>query len=419
MASLPGADSGHYPEDLELTLLQVVHRHGERTPVRKRLTQLFPAVWNMCDANAHMFATILSLDPKAAKQFVPLQRLVDEERLDQKPHLHKPGACDYGQLTNVGRQSMASLGSRLREIYINRLKFLPDVFDENTVTIRSTSYQRTQESVQQLVAGGLYPIEKRHDDFVLKISTRDPVTDNMYPNRNCSRLSQLNKESREEVHEIYKEKFKSLSEKLKKYADSVSLYSHPSANGIMDTLVAAKAHGFDLPPDIDEGVMRDLEDVVILDFFHTAMKSHEGRRLGIGRLVGDIRDRMVEKTAGVNDRKLHIYSGHDTTVGPLLISLGVFDKRWPPFSSSIIFELFKEKGTNLSWTSRIFGQKEQPHYVRVRYNDKILELPGCHAIEDHHSSGDKSLCTFEAFKKIVKDQVPENWNEECIKKQSN
>ena len=67
----------------------------------------------------------------------------------------------------------------------------------------------------------------------------------------------------------------------------------------------------------------------------------------------------------------------------------------------------------MSWTSRIFGQKEQPHYVRVRYNDKILELPGCHAIEDHHSSGDKSLCTFEAFKKIVKDQVPENWNEEC------
>ena len=65
---------------------------GERTPVRKRLTQLFPAVWNMCDANAHMFATILSLDPKAAKQFVPLQRLVDEERLGQKPHLHKPGA---------------------------------------------------------------------------------------------------------------------------------------------------------------------------------------------------------------------------------------------------------------------------------------------------------------------------------------
>ncbi|KAG2225334.1 hypothetical protein INT45_005578, partial [Circinella minor] len=411
MASLPGADSGHYPEDLELTLLQVAHRHGERTPVRKRLTQLFPAVWNMCVTNAHMSATILSLDPKSAKQFVPLQ--VDEQRLGQKPHLHEPGACYYGQLTNVGRQSMASLGSRLREIYINRLKFLPDVFDENTVTIRSTNYQRTQESVQQLVASGLYPIEKRHDDFALKISTSDRVTDNLFPNRNCYRLRQLDKESKKEVNEIYKDKFKSLSERLKKYVNSVSLDSHPSANGIMDTLVAAKAHGYDLPPDIDEGVMRDLEDIVILDFFYAAMKSHECRRLGIGRLVGDIRDRMVEKAAGVNDRKLHIYSGHDTTVGTLLISLGVFDKRWPPFSSSIIFELFKEKGTNSSWTSRIFGQKEQPHYVRVRYNDKILELPGCQATGDHHSNGDKSLCTLDAFKKIVKDQVPENWNEEC------
>ena len=58
--------------------------------------------------------------------------------------------------------------------------------------------------------------------------------------------------------------------------------------------------------------MRDLEDVVVLEWFHGAMKSHEYRRLGMGRLVGDIRDRMVEKAAGTNDRKLHIYSGHDT-----------------------------------------------------------------------------------------------------------
>ncbi|KAI9492688.1 histidine phosphatase superfamily [Zychaea mexicana] len=414
MASLPGADSGHYPEDLELTLLQVVHRHGERTPVRKRLEKLFPTVWKMCDANAHMFATIVSLDPSAQKQFVPLQRLVDEDAIIKKPHVHSPGACYYGQLTNLGRHSMATLGARLREIYVDRLKFLPDIYDQSMVTIRSTDYQRTQESVQQLVAGGLYPADKRGDDFVLQIATRDPVVENMFPNPNCYRLRQLAKEFKKEVDEKCKDKFESLTERLKNHVDSVSLDSHPSANGILDTLVAARAHGFELPVDIDDGVIRDLEDVVVLEWFHGVMRSDEARRLSTGRIVGEIRDRMAEKAIGVNDRKLHVYSGHDTTVGPLLISLGGFDNRWPPFSSSVIFELFKQKGASPSWTSRLFGGQEKgPHFVRVRYNDKILELPGCQAAGDHHESGDKSLCTFEAFQKIVKDQVPDNWKEEC------
>lgn len=52
------------------------------------------------------------------------------------------------------------------------LKFLPDVFDQDAVYIRSTDYPRTQESVQQLVAAGLYPSDKRPEDFSLQIRTR-------------------------------------------------------------------------------------------------------------------------------------------------------------------------------------------------------------------------------------------------------
>lgn len=34
------------------------------------------------------------------------------------------------------------------------------------------TFRRTMESVQQLIAGGLYPQGKRGDDFTLKIKTR-------------------------------------------------------------------------------------------------------------------------------------------------------------------------------------------------------------------------------------------------------
>jgi acid phosphatase len=43
------------------------------------------------------------------------------------------------------------------------------------------------------------------------------------------------------------------------------------------------------------------------------MESKQVQRLGLGRLMGVIRDRMIHKEQGTeNDTKLAIYSGHDT-----------------------------------------------------------------------------------------------------------
>lgn len=62
--------------------------------------------------------------------------------------------------------------AKLAFYYAIRLKFLPDVYDEKTMYIRSSDYIRTQESVQQLVADGLYPEGKRPQDFQLKLHIR-------------------------------------------------------------------------------------------------------------------------------------------------------------------------------------------------------------------------------------------------------
>lgn len=58
------------------------------------------------------------------------------------------------------------------EQHLSRLHFLPDVYDEESIYLRSSDYIRTQESVQQLVAGGLYPIDKRPQDVTLKLRIR-------------------------------------------------------------------------------------------------------------------------------------------------------------------------------------------------------------------------------------------------------
>ncbi|KAI8070942.1 phosphoglycerate mutase-like protein [Gongronella butleri] len=410
------------PDDLHLAHLQVVHRHGERTPVRGRLEKIIPATWNLCDANRAMFATILDFNAERGQsndgipaRFMPLQRLVERPNPNKDLVTYPAGACYYGQLTNLGRQSMTALGARLREIYIDRMQFLPDKFDASTVHIRSSDYPRTQESVQQMVAGGLYPAEKRDAGATLAIRTRDPRIENLYANPSCPRLRQLAKAFHKTVNDMYQDKFKAIAHHLKEYVDDVSLTSHPSANGILDTVVSAKVHGFELPAAFDDDVIYDLERIVADEWFYGHQQSAEVRRLGIGRLVGEIGDRMAKRADGTDQAngedklKLAVYSGHDTTIAPLLIVLGAFDKRWPPFGSSIIFELYKGNQNKGGW----FGKKQSDHYVRVRFNDKVVALPGCAENGKHHDSGDATLCTLEAFMDIVRTAVPDDWDKEC------
>ncbi len=124
---------------------------------------------------------------------------------------------------------------------------------------------------------------------------------------------------------------------------------------------------------------------------------------------------------------------HDTSLASLLSSLGAFKgEDWPPYTSSIAFELFKASGTeedagkgggspktdsNLSRLFSLLGLRTKTthsskesarkptddlsqdekdalsgHYVRIRYNDRPMFVPGC-KLPGKHLEGDESFCT--------------------------
>ena len=60
------------------------------------------------------------------------------------------------------------------------------------------------------------------------------------------------------------------------------------------------------------------------------------------------------------------------------------------------------------------AQRDQlsDYYVRVRYNDKVMQIPGC-KVEGKHLPGDTTFCTLEAFKGIVDKYTPKNWKAAC------
>jgi acid phosphatase len=257
--------------------------------------------------------------------------------------------------------------------------------------------------------------------------------------------------------------------------ENVAVDSHPRLSGIMDTINATDAHGpqTKLPKAFYDPKARSIIDkVAVEEWFQGYTESTEYRMLGIGGLMGDITARMTASIehngndgllevggtngklgrgrGGETDIKFAMSGCHDTTLAAALVSLGAFEnEKWPPFTSHIAFEMFKKRSSlpptknstplrpSPSWWSTLFGAAKAPvptssgiarkplseltpaqrelldeYYVRIRYNDKIMQVPGCAAV-GKHLEGDTTFCTLEAFKGIVDKYTPKNWKAAC------
>lgn len=480
-----------YPKELELQLVQVLLRHGERTPVSPRFqnTGLQP-YWTYCHHARRLTSVILSDKNWDSLQY---RRRLETFGSDDGPVIASgpkgefDAVCQPGELTDKGRETTLALGQRLRHLYVDQLKFMPSLIaDSDMIYIRATPIPRALESVQQAF-WGFYPPSARTADFPPPtIIQRQVADETLFPNdASCRRFAQLSRAFAARAAEKWNDTddMQYLSKKLSKWMPGeaqVAVDSKPRLSGIMDTLNATDAHGpaTKLPKEFYDPKARAIIDkIAVEEWFQGYNESAEYRMLGVGGLMGDITSRMtgsVERNGndglveiggddgklgrgrgGETDIKFALSGCHDTTLAGVLSSLGAFDgEKWPPFTSHIAIELFRKANTlasrstpsliqqtsagkSQSWWSSLFGstktaeiaptgmarkpmtdltqvQKDQlkDHYVRVRYNDKVMQIPGCKA-EGNHLEGDTTFCTLEAFKSIVDKYVPKNWKSAC------
>ena len=396
----------------------------------------------------------------------------DASVLASGPNGEIDGVCNLGELTDKGRETTLALGMRLRGLYVDQLHHMPKVISNaDMIYLRATPMPRALESVQQSF-WGMYPLTARTASFSPPtVVTRTPQDETLFPNEaSCRRFSQLMRAFGQRAADRWNDTpdmayLSSLISKWMPNNSQVAVDSHPRLSGIMDTINSTLAHGQEtrLPsPFYDAKARTIIETIGVEEWFAGYKESNEYRQTGIGSLAGDIVARMVgnvEKGGndglvevasqdgdvvrsrdGETDLKFGMSGCHDTTLAALLTSLGCFEgEKWPPYTSHIAFELFKDReamseplnendharpattsSTNNQYYTplkALFGTKAEiepttqsvvhkktndlsavekkkldGHYVRIRYNDRPMKIPGC-KLPGKHLEGDESFCT--------------------------
>jgi acid phosphatase len=374
-----------YPNNLKLQLVQVLLRHGERSPVSARFQNAGLApFWPYCSVARNLLSATMN-DNSSAWGPLDWRRRLETFDIDDGPLLASgprgeiDSVCNLGELTDKGRATTHALGRRLRHLYVDQLQFMPStIADADMIYLRATPIPRALESLQETF-WGMYPSSSRTAPFPPPtIITRAPADETLYPNDgNCRRFAQLSRAFAQRTADRWNEttEMEYLNKLIGKWmpetSKRVAVDSHPRLSGIMDTINATLAHGPEtrLPKEFYDQKGRDIiEKIGVEEWFSGYRESQEYRSLGIGGLMGDIVSRMVgsaEKTGadglfeiggsdghtgigrgGETSIKLGLSGCHDTTLAAVMASLGAFDTcQWPPYTSHVAVEMFQERVT--------------------------------------------------------------------------
>ncbi|KAK7169178.1 hypothetical protein R3I93_005236 [Phoxinus phoxinus] len=339
----------------ELKLIQVLFRHGARTPL-KSIPDVLEAQWvpELLEAPAHTEIDYTVTDLKGGPR--PPAPVEDSYRAKILT-----GGTYPGQLTTVGMQQLYDLGVKLRKKYIQEEPFLTPSFNPKEVHIRSTNIVRTIESAKCLVAG----LFQQKQAGVVSILTDKAEKEVLYPNYHGCKLLKLHMGHRWAQSSTLPD----IAADLQSIQSSLGVDPHQHIDFILirDDMVARETHGLPLPTALEHwrSIIEQRAVDMICHIYEPSKRQNLQMCVGplFQLLLTNIEDK-IQGTTSNPDRKLFLYSVHDTTLMPCLMALGVFDMKWPPYAADITLELYQHRQTN-------------QHYVKVSYIGQDQKIPGC------------------------------------------
>ncbi|XP_010780785.1 lysophosphatidic acid phosphatase type 6 [Notothenia coriiceps] len=367
-ASSPSGETD--PSSLyELKLVQVLFRHGARTPL-KSIPDVMEAQWvpTLLEPPAHTQIKYEVTDLDGGPR--PPAPVEDSYRKNILS-----GGSFSGQLTTVGMQQLYELGKRLRTRYVEQSSFLSSTFNPAEVYVRSTNIVRTIESAKCLVAGLFQQKEKE----IVPIFTTASESEILYPNYHGCKLLKILASHRWAESSTLPD----IAADLQSIQSALGIAAHQHIDFILirDDMVARETHGLPCPSVLDSWRTKVEQRAVDMICHVYEPSKRENLQLCVGPLMHKMLANIEGKLQGTSSepkRKLFLYSAHDTTLIPCLMALGIFDMKWPPYAADITVELHQHRQTN------------KP-FVKVSYIDQDQLIPGCSGV----------YCPLDEFKQIL------------------
>jgi len=255
--------------------------------------------------------------------------------------------------------------------------------------IRSTDIPRTFKSAEANLLG-FYPPESRNGSSqIIDIFTLEQSLEYLSPGNHCPTLVKMcNAVQNTTEWQLQLASMEPLQQKLAMIWNT-TVDQLPWWIGLYGILESREGNGLPFPPGITADVFDQILNFSVWEV-ETLYQSKEICKLGIGKLIIDVYNRMKANMAGSASPKWIMYSAHDTTVALVLSAFSVFDGTgWPIYASHVIFELLEDEN----------GE----YYVQMLYNGEPVLIPGCSGV----------ICDFPTFVSIASQLMPENWNKEC------
>ncbi|XP_008584870.1 PREDICTED: lysophosphatidic acid phosphatase type 6, partial [Galeopterus variegatus] len=272
------------------------------------------------------------------------------------------GGMFAGQLTKVGMQQMFALGERLRKNYVEDIPFLSSTFNPQEVLVRSTNIFRNLESTRCLLAG----LFQRQKEGPIIIHTDEASSEVLYPNyQNCWSLRQRVR-GRRQAASLQP----GISEDLKKVKEGMGIDGSDGVDFLvlLDNVAAEQVHSLLSCPMLKKFAQLVEQRAVDTALYILQREDRESLQMAVGPFLHILESNLLKAvdpaTPPGKIRKLYLYAAHDVTLMPLLMTLGIFDHKWPPFAVDLTMELYQH-------------QESKEWFVQLYYHGEVQVPRGC------------------------------------------
>lgn len=346
--------------------VQIIHRHGDRSPITALRDEEF---WR-----------------KQLVDDVTLKKISSNTKLIESntPNLHRAnGRGPFGKLTQLGLLQLVQLGTRLREELVTETSdsspdgnslsnlFTPEhPLDPKSIRVISTNFLRTIQSVQGVLVG-LFP-DGTDDDIPIDIRHTDWMIPDPQPRRHPSQEElEAELEGRQHILEREMEMAGLAKSATLALQDLLAHDAHEATFGVVQEtkgdnfrplswnqlaeITKCLAVRNMLPPGITEADQHKISAHAAWKWFETF--SHPKlSHLSMGKMTSHMMEYFCDYR---NQPKLTLWSAHDSTLIGLMCAFRLEQPAvWPEYGSYIMVELL-EKANDL--------------YVRFSLNGEVLK----------------------------------------------